>query len=58
MCKENKLELEEKNNAYWNNFVVTDVSLKDHNMKSGETYQDDIFKDDSPQHKGISNVLS
>ena len=26
--------------------------------KSGEAYQDDILKDDSPQHKGISNMLS
>ena len=26
--------------------------------KSGETYQDDILKDDSPYHKGIGTVLS
>ena len=26
--------------------------------KSGETYQDDILKDDSLEHKGISTALS
>ena len=26
--------------------------------KSGETYQDDILKDDLPYHKGISTLLS
>ena len=32
VCKENELELEEleKNDAYWNNFEVTGMSLKDH----------------------------
>ena len=30
VCEENKLELEGKNDAYWNNFVVMGVSLKDH----------------------------
>ena len=50
MCEENKLEeLEEKNDAYWNNFVVKGTSLKDHiYKKSGEMYQDDILKDHSP----------
>ena len=43
-CEENKLE---KNDTYWNNFVVKDASLKDH-RKSGGMYQDDILKDDSP----------
>ena len=47
VCKENKLE--EKNDAYWNNFVVKEASLKDHiRRKSGEAYQDYILKDDSP----------
>ena len=33
MCEENNLkveELEEKNHAYWNNFVVKFASVKDH----------------------------
>ena len=31
VCEENKLEeLEEKDDTYWNNFTVKDVSLKDH----------------------------
>ena len=33
VCEENKLEelqLEEKNDAYWNNFVVKGMSLKGH----------------------------
>ena len=46
VCKENKLEELEKNDAYWNNFVVKDASLKDH-IEEWETYQDDILKDDS-----------
>ena len=59
MCKENKLKLEEhKNNIYWNNFAVKGVSLKDHIRKSGEMYQDDILKDNSPQYKGFSTILS
>ena len=59
VCEENKLEeLElEKNDAYWINFVVEGASLKDH-IKRVEMYQDDILKDDSPYHKGISTVLS
>ena len=38
VCKENKIEfeLEEKINAYWNNFVVIGVSLKDHIGRMGE----------------------
>ena len=45
VCKENKLEeLEEKNDAYWNSFAVTEGSYK----KSGEMCQDDILKGDSP----------
>ena len=34
LCEENKLELEEKN-AFWNNFVVTGVVLKDHIGRMG-----------------------
>ena len=34
VCEENKLklqlQLEEKNDAYWNNFTVESASLKDH----------------------------
>ena len=30
VCKENKLEELEKNDVYWNNFVVKGASLKDH----------------------------
>ena len=26
--------------------------------KNEEVYQDDVLKDDPPQHKGISNMLS
>ena len=38
-----------KNDAYWNNFVVKNGSLKDHiRRKSAEMYWDDILKDDSP----------
>ena len=36
VCKENKLELElDKSDAYWNNFVVKDVTLKGHAVYSG-----------------------
>ena len=28
MCKVNKLKLQEKNDAYWNNFMVKSASLK------------------------------
>ena len=48
VCEENKLELEEKNDTYWNNFAVECASLKDHIWKSGKVYQDDILKDNSP----------
>ena len=47
MCEENKIKLEEKHDAYWNNFAVKGASLKDH-MGKVEEYQDDILKDDSP----------
>ena len=30
VCEENKKELQEKNDADWNNFVVKSLSLKDH----------------------------
>ena len=30
VCEENKLEELEKNDAYWNNFAVTGMSLKYH----------------------------
>ena len=38
VCKENKivLQLEEKINAYWKNFVVTGVSIKDHIGRMGD----------------------
>ena len=39
VCEEN-IEKTIVNNAYWNNFVVKNVSW--------EAYQDDILKDDSP----------
>ena len=42
VCKENKLE--EKSDAYWNNFAVKGMSLKDHIV----VYQDDVLKDHSP----------
>ena len=45
---EENIELEEKNDTYWNNFAVKGASLKDHNRKSGEEYQGAILKDDSP----------
>ena len=35
ICEENKLELEEITNAYWNNFVVKGASLKDHKRRVG-----------------------
>ena len=41
---DNYLGLE--NDTYWNNFVVTAVSLKDHIGRVGAN-QDDILKDDS-----------
>ena len=48
VCEENKLR-RKRNDAYWNNFVIKVVSLKDHNYrKSEEAYQDDILKYDSP----------
>ena len=49
MCKDNKIEfeLEKKINAYWNNFVVVGVSLKDHIGRMGGVNQEDILKDDS-----------
>ena len=47
VCKENKLE--EKSDAYWNNFAVNGASLnKGSYRKSGEEYQDDILKYGSP----------
>ena len=58
VCEDNKLEelkLEEKNDTYWNNFAVEGATLKDHIGRV--EYQDDILKDDSPYHKGISNIL-
>ena len=30
VCEENKLELKEKNDVYWNHFAVKGVNLKDH----------------------------
>ena len=45
VCENNKLE---KNDAYWNNFMVEDVSLKDHIGRVVGACQDDILKDDSP----------
>ena len=30
VCEENKLELEEENDAYWDNFEVKGARLKDH----------------------------
>ena len=36
MCKETKLELEEKNDTYWNNFAVKGMSLKDHKKEWGD----------------------
>ena len=48
VCEENKLELEEQNDTYKNNFVITGVSLKGHiGRVGGGAYQDDILKDDS-----------
>ena len=38
--------------------MVRGISLKDHIGKNRDEYQDDILKDDSPQHKCISNMLS
>ena len=36
VCEENKVEeLEEKNDAYWNNFMVKGVNLKDHIRRVG-----------------------
>ena len=41
-----KINYNTKNDAYWNNFVATVVSLKDHiGRMGGCTYQDDILKD-------------
>ena len=36
MCEENKIKLEEKHDAYWNNFAVKGASLKDHMGKVGD----------------------
>ena len=60
MYEENKLEeLEGKNDAFWNNFTIKgSYEFEGLYKKSGVTYQDDILKDDSPKHKGISSVLS
>ena len=35
VCEENKLELEEQNDAYRNNFVIPGVSLKGHIERVG-----------------------
>ena len=44
-----ELELEGKNNVYWNNFVVKGVSLHEGSYKkSREMHHDDILKDDLP----------
>ena len=45
MYEENKLELEEKNDTYWNNLVVKGASLKDHIGRVSRGI-DDILKDD------------
>ena len=45
VCKEINIE---KMMPNWNNFMVKDAGLKDHNYKkSGKMYQNDILKDDS-----------
>ena len=39
--------------------MVKGASLKDHVYReSGEEYQDDILKDDSPWDRGINNNIS
>ena len=39
-----KSKFEEKNDAYWNNVMVTGVSLKDHIGEEWGIYQDDFLK--------------
>ena len=50
VCEENKRELE-KNDAYRsnrNNFMVRGTEFEGSYGDSGETYRDDILKDDLP----------
>ena len=44
-----------KNDIYWNNFVKK-VQVLRIILEEWEMYQDDILKDDSLLHKGISQV--
>ena len=44
VCEKSKLE--EENDTYWNNVVVTGVSLKDHIGEEWWIYQDGFLKDD------------
>ena len=48
VCEENKLE--EKNDAYWNNFAVKGASLNDHIERVERSIKMiyDNLKDDSP----------
>ena len=61
VCKENKLEeleLElEKKQRLLNQFYGWRCKFEGSYKKNGELYQDDILKDDSPYHKGISTIL-
>ena len=51
-------ELEEKKRCLLKQFCSQRYEFEGSYRKSGEEYQDDILKDDSPQRKGISNMLS
>ena len=57
LCEENIEELEEKRRLL-KQFCGQRYEFEGSYRKSGEEYQDDILKDNSPQRKGISNMLS
>ena len=54
VCKENKLE----KTTPIETILWLKVEFEGSYRKSGEVYQDDVLKDDLPQEKGISNMLS
>ena len=56
VCEE-KLELKEKMTPIEINCDKR-CEFEGSYIKSGETYKDDILKDLSPYHKGISTILS
>ena len=59
VCEENIEEVEEKKRRLLKQFCGQRYEFEGSYRKSGEEYQDDVLKDDSPQHKGVKlNVIA